>query len=680
MLATFTQRPRLQEHPVFKTDSPSLRDQLNVLFYYRRTAITIMLVLTAIGVVVSLILPPSYTAKARVLALSGNVYDFQPSNPNNARVTESNVAGNVELELLSSEELHRAVVKKELGPGATTDEIDRELVKFENALHVSKFETSNVVDLSFRDRNPRKAAGALRDLLSVYFEARAQILTSGRVGLVTAEREKVKTQLDQANTELEAYERQKGVVDVAAQVSGAVALDGQLRQRKAEADTAVADGRRSVDSLRQTSQTVPAEVDIYTDNTEAAHTVGIMEGSLFQLEARRADLTSRYLPTSPFVKQINQQIAALQTSIEQQKRDAMVAKRTGYNTYRDTVSDRLSQAEAALAGAVGRRDVLYGQLHESENRLKDLIAVNDTVSHMTAQRDVLADAYKDYSAQLEQARLQEMQAKTSGTTNARVIDAPDVPVRRSNPPLLLIASTIVAAMAIALVTVLIMSSVRDSFLSPFEAERALKRPVLCDIPQRDTKGITVRRDFGRLLGAIDAIPSDGLGKAVLLLTTYSEGKLHVVAHGLVAALEPRAPGRVALVRLEEGESATDDGKDGKLAPMRSIDGNGRVTAGIGVSRSRLTSLLHELRSAYDYVIMTAPPAAVCFESVEISPVADLTLLLVQAERTRTPVAQSVLNQVEYIGGAVSGLIMTGRRFYIPAWIYHMVIDRRSSEA
>jgi uncharacterized protein involved in exopolysaccharide biosynthesis len=647
-------------------------------YYYRRTGMTVGFLLLLIGVVAAIVIPPNFTSHGRVLILSGSVYEMQPSSSATARVTDSAVAASTEMELLSSSELHRTVVKRELGPAATTAQINEALISYEANLHITKLDQANVIDITFRDQKPQRAAQGLKDLLAAYFEERAQVLTSGRVGFLTTQRDKIKGQLDQANEELEAYQKQKGVVDVAAQITSAVQNDGLLQQHKADADAAVADSRRSVDVLRDSAEGVPAEVELFTDNTESARTIGTMEASLFQLEARRADLASRYMVTSPFVKQIDQQIASLETSIAQQKSDATIAKRTGYNTYHDTVRDRLAQAQATLAGAIARRDVLSAQVATSAGRLKDLIAVSDTIARMVAQRDILADTFKDLTLQLENARVQQNQASATSTTNVRVIESPEIPAHRNNPPILFLAGALFAAVAIAGVTVIILSSVRETFLSPLEAERALKLPVLCDIPRRDTNGIPVRRDFGRLLGAIDSIPTDGMGRAVLLLTAYSEGKLHVVAHGLVAALEPRAPGRIALVRLEE-ESASADPESGQLVTMRPMDGNARVTAGIGVSRSRLVGLLQELRSTYDYVIMTAPPASICFESVEISAVADLTLLLVQAEETRKPVAESIINQVAYIGGYVSGLIMTGRRFYIPAWLYHRVIDRRTSD-
>ena len=506
-------------------------------------------------------------------------------------------------------------------------------------------------------------------MLQVYFEERADVLTSGRVGYLQTQRDKARAQLDQANAQIEAYENANGVVDIAAQISSAVTLDGVLRQRAAEAEGALADSRQSVDVLQESARNVPKEVELYTDNTEAAHTIGTMEAELFTEEAKRADYASRYMPSSPFVQQSDERIAALKKSIDEQKSDATVAHRTGYNTYHDTVTDRLAQARATLAGDSARHSILDTQLAESRTRLKDLLAISDVISKLTTQRDLISDSLKDLDTQLQQARVQAGQADTTATTNVRVVEQPEIPFRRNNPRILFIAAGLVAALFIAGVLVIILTSLRETFLSPQEVERGLRVPVLCDLPIGDGAPPMTRRDFGRLVAALDSVPTSGLGKTVLLLTAQTEGKVQAVAKALVESLEPRAPGRIALVHMEEDAAAPVES-----ALMAPLGKDHTLTIGMVMTRTRLINLFHEFRSAYDYVVITAPPASAWFESLELSTVADLSVLVIQADETRKPVAQAVLTQAGYIGGTIAGLILTGRRYYIPSWLYRIMLS------
>ena len=654
--------------------SPSLRDLLNLAFYYRGLTIKLASLILILGVIAAFVLPPSYQARARLLALNGVVYDLQTGGVSNARSMNVPTAADVEQQLLESAELHRDVVKRELGPGVTGEAFEKRLTEFEDHLKVTKLETGDVLEVTYRDRDPQVAASSLKALLSTYFEERAEILTSGRVAFLTQQRDSMRAQLDKANSQIEAYEKQHGVVDVTGQIASAVLLDGNLRQRLAEAQTAVADAHRTVEVLQSNASHVPQEVELFRDDAEAAHTIGSMESDLFKLQAKRADLMSRYLPTSPFVTQVEAQIASLQTAIDQQKKQVTIATRVGYNNFKDQVNGQLSTAQATLGGAQARYNVLQAQVNDSQGKLKDLVSVNDTLQRLTSQRDLLATTAKDYAEQVEKARVEENQTTSTGTTNVRVIETPTVPRKRTNSRALFLAATVVAACLITLVVVVVVSSMRETFLSPEEAERSLHLPVYSDVARRGAPGQPARRAFGRLIAAADSVPTGGMGKTILLLTSQDEGNVNVVANGLVEALEPRAPGRVALLRMEEdGETPTET----SALALRPLTQDAIITMGMTMTRSRLINLFHELRATYDYVVVTAPPAYAWFESLELTTVADMNVLIVAAEKTRKPVVETILSQAGYIGGSVDGVVMTGRKYYIPGWVYRMLLGRGS---
>lgn len=653
------------------TRSVGLRDVLTTIFYYRRLWTVLTLCLLLLGLILTIFIPPSYTARARLLTLSGGVYDVQ-SGTTDLRPDNSFIAVDVEEQILESAELHRAAVRRMVGNGLAGKAFEDRVNSFEKHLKVSKLETGNVVEVTYRDRDPQQAAAALKALLAVYFEQRATVFTSGRVAFLTSELDKVRSQLDRANSQIESYEKEHGVVDVTAQINGAVTLDDQLHQRLAEAQSAASEARRSVDVLKANADRIPQEIELSRDNSEAARTIGTMESELFNLEAKRADLAARYMATSPFVVQADAQVAQLQAAIERQKKQLTTVTRTGYNTYKDQVNTQLATAEATLAGTEARRNVVEQQVADSVRHLKDLVGIHDTLARLTSQRDLLAGTAKEYAEQLEHARIQQNQTEASGTTNVRVIESPTVPRTRNNPRLLFLAATIVAALMITAVALVVVSSMRDVFLTPEEAERGLDLPVLGDIARRNAPGQPVRRAFGRLIAAADSVPTGGLGKTILLLTSQSEAKIGLVAQGLIESLEPRSPGRVALVHMDEDLDAPADNVSLLLRPLTR---DAEIRIGMSMTRSRLTSLFHEMRSTYDYVVVTAPPAYTWFESLELTTVADLSVMIVAAETTRKPVAETVLQQAAYIGGHVDGLLMTGRTYYIPRWVYSLLLSR-----
>ena len=58
-----------------------------------------------------------------------------------------------------------------------------------------------------------------------------------------------------------------------------------------------------------------------------------------------------------------------------------------------------------------------------------------------------------------------------------------------------------------------------------------------------------------------------------------------------------------------------------------------------------------------------------YDGVMLSPEVDTNLLVVEAERTRSAVAQNLRDRVLDVGGAVAGVVLNKQRHYIPGFIY-----------
>jgi uncharacterized protein involved in exopolysaccharide biosynthesis len=655
----------------------SLRDLLNGVFYYRRAALIVAGTVVALGIVAALLLPPTYNAEARLLPLSAGIYDMQDAGrtPQPGQVLDPAAVVNVELQMLASLELHRAVVRDQLGPAASPAEVNAGLERFESHLHVTKANEANVIQLTFAARDPQVAADTLHRLIARYFESRANVLTAGRVAFLEAQRSKVKTQLDQANAAITSFQERNGIVDIAAQVAGAVAQDDELRKSKLDTDATLADGRRSLATLRSGTGRVPRDVEVYSDNTEAARALGEMQASLLTLQAKRADLASRFMATAPQVVQVDKQIAAIQATIGQGRDALAVTRRTGRNQYFDSARDRLMATQASVDGAAARGGTLAAQLAQSGARLRRLNDIADQLAAMKLDRDVLADSFRSLSTQVAQSRVQLNQTTEAGSPSVREIEAPTPPAKRSNPPALLIAGSIVAAILLAGTTVFVLGSVREVFLSPMEVERALRLPVIAApmIDDGDAEA-SERREYGRAVAAIDA-GSRRAATSVLLLAPSSRRSLQTAALGLGRAIERRGAERVVLVRFAAGEPVPAGAAELAVEMYANVATAVIGTAAITSHRTD-ARLLGELKATYDYVVVTAPPLTDGFEGVELAQVVDHVVPVIEAEATRQPVAARLLVQVGEAGGTVLGAILLGRRSYIPGWAYRVLIERR----
>ncbi len=76
-----------------------------------------------------------------------------------------------------------------------------------------------------------------------------------------------------------------------------------------------------------------------------------------------------------------------------------------------------------------------------------------------------------------------------------------------------------------------------------------------------------------------------------------------------------------------------------------------------------------LKERFDLIIVDSPPATLFPDGPGIVSQVDGVILVVEAEKTRWPVALSVRDKIVKSGGNVIGIAFNKRRLYIPRWLY-----------
>ncbi|WP_019937762.1 hypothetical protein [Bordetella sp. FB-8] len=690
------------------------------------------LFIAALGIIVALLRPPPYQAQATLLVLFAGYYDQSNEVKGIPVAPGVGQLNSVESQILNSPELHREVVHAELGPNASTKEFDKKLQDFESHFHLEQSDVSNTIKLSYYDADPQRAARVLSLLLKNYFSQRAAIFTSGRAAMLAEQRDAVRAKLDKANADLLAFQKAHGIVNITDQINRAVALENLLLQRKLENDAALVQDRSSLQTMLVASQDVQPTIMLFTDNTQAVQALATMQISLMQLETRRSDMASRYMDGSPFVQQLDKQIAAVRLNIEKQKRQLANATRYGHNSYYDTVRDRLTSLRINISGEIARQKELQAQLAQAHAQSQNLIAISDRLRQMQADRDLLADSYRTRYQLVEQADIQQEQASNANSTNVRVIQAPLPPTQRSLTLGLLMVASIVAALVVSILAVLVMASLRETFLSPEQIERALLLPVLSAPiivrraigyfaarrgaapakpesapPRRSRSGLNSRiahSVYGRMASVIRG-SSDATSKVVMLLASGKSEGVHRVIQGLAVELERRSALPIVILDMEASVDASAYGQinDQGLIDWQDVELGGdalfasrseavpdidfhRVARhNIVVARPKLevqgpswqhaATLFGALRKDHEYILVHGPSANQSFNGIENSAVVDAVVLVVRAEVTRKPMIQNLKSQVLDSGGKLIGVAMTYRHVYIPGFLYRLFLNR-----
>jgi protein-tyrosine kinase len=80
-----------------------------------------------------------------------------------------------------------------------------------------------------------------------------------------------------------------------------------------------------------------------------------------------------------------------------------------------------------------------------------------------------------------------------------------------------------------------------------------------------------------------------------------------------------------------------------------------------------------LRERFDLVLVDCAPTTMFPDSIALIKKADGVVLVIEAESTRGPVAETVRQQITSAGGRVIGAVLNKRRYYIPGIIYNKLL-------
>jgi len=166
-------------------------------------------------------------------------------------------------------------------------------------------------------------------------------------------------------------------------------------------------------------------------------------------------------------------------------------------------------------------------------------------------------------------------------------------------------------------------------------------------------------------GSYAATLAQSFGKSVLILDADRD---HVLSRqwgsqkdATVSALEKSSE---AVAVLQAGKRV---GARGSISVMPVGSGNADSPdlAIIAANKDKLAE-------TFNYILIDAPSVADVSWSASIGSLADGVILVVEAERTRWPVALNAKQEFEGSGARVIGVFLNRRRFYIPPRIYRHI--------
>ncbi len=462
-------------------------DVVGLLFRESLLMIVIFLAVFAIGTAAVLTLKKSYTANASVYAGAGQEYVYRsrvgtidPSQP-----LEADAVAGAEAQILSSLTVKRRAVRALgadtiLGSKATGTPAEQEaaaLKALDAGLGVGVTPGSAIIAVSYQADDPVRAAQILNAVVDQYLVQRRQIYQGSTTPAYAAQRVEFENDLDTADAAYNAFLASNDLGDFATAKATATASYQATYAEALSLRAQLNQASQRLSTLEAQLAQQPAEVVLQQDLNVSA------QDQILTLRTQREGLLSRYTPEAQPVRDIDQQIADLQTYVATGTTVGPREVRTGPSAIFTEIETARITAAADRSGLAARLAVAEGQLTQLRARMAELTRLESTNANLSGNREVLTTLVRDFQ-QRESAARADSALVAAGADNVNVIERAEAPTKGTSLKAPLLALVFLFAAFTALCVGLLRVFTRRGYTTPGSAGRTLELPVLAVAPMK----------------------------------------------------------------------------------------------------------------------------------------------------------------------------------------------------
>lgn len=501
--------------------------------------------------------------------------------------------------------------------------LERLATKLEKNFEAGHEPGSSVIEISFTWDDPVIAQKVVETWVDAYLEERARIL--GRKSLHTfyeAERTKVATNIQGLKDELQGRLKQIDSISVDARLKNLTNQIDRVTDAKVTAQNQIAGIRSFLANASQQIKNQPAEV-VTARETSLNPTQLDLKRQLNALQVERARLLRTYLPGTPQVNQIEQNIRDMQDLSSQEATRLERSQNTAPNSLVINVKQQIIDAqlqERKLAGEIENYDKTLAELRAQRDQ-----AMTDEpeLNKLTQQLRTAEKSYALYSENLEQARI-DHELDSSQISNIALIEHATLnPARVFPKSLLILLFTIPAGLAVGLLTIYVLYLLDQRIHDGARLQEVFGVPLWSSIPDvQHATPAALTASIYRLYSLLPAerIASEGFALG-LTSARHGEGVSFIIEQ-LKRLLEERGH-RVSV-------NGSDAAKPGEVLLL-------------------------------DASALSSNPQA--FLTLRR---ADQIVLVIEARTSTVPTIENALSLLTTAFGKVDGMILNRRRFEVPA--------------
>lgn len=472
----------------------STRDLLAAGFRHKRRILMCFFGILA-GALLYALLMPTYQAETKILVKRERqdpVVSTDKENPSfRDLVTEEEL--NSEVELMRSDDVLRKVVAKcgldqhssllsyLFGSGSQEKRTAKAVAALSKGLDIEPLKKSNIIQITYRSKDPRRAAAVLSAVDAFYMEKHLAVhRPAGQFQFFSQQADMYEQQLQAAEAKLKEFPEQNGAnPDQARDFSLQKLSDFNANLEQTRAD--IASSQRRIRDLERQAANTPSRMTTQVRSADAAQLIEQLKTTLLTLELKRTELLAKFQPTYRPVQELEKQIADTRAQLQNEEARPLREETTDQNPTYGWINGELARARADLMGLEARETALKKVIADYQTHSRELDEASITKKDLVRSASTAETNYLLYVQKREESRISDALDR-SRILNVAIAEAPVVPVLPVHSPLMIVLIGVLVALTMSAALLLAIEYLDQSFRTPLEVESVLSMPVLAAVP------------------------------------------------------------------------------------------------------------------------------------------------------------------------------------------------------
>lgn len=479
--------------------SPTLRDLVDTAFRHRRLMVACLAGILVVPVIAALVLP-RYRGEMKFLVVRERVDPVvtPAAEKDSLAVVNAPVVSepelNSEVELLNSHELLRdVVVKVGLAHGAhwwgwwrsNDEQIEAAVRSLDNSLDVDPVRKTNVISVTYKNKNPQLAAQVMNEIARLYLEKHRDVHRfPGQFEFFQRETDQYRKGLQQTELQLADFPRKYGAVSPALDRDITLQKLSDFQASFEQTRASIAETQERIRELQSLGTATPPRMTTQLRTSDNPELLEMMKSTALNLELKRSDLLNKFQPDYRPVQEVEKELAQTRAAIANEEKSPLQEKTTDVDPVKEWIRSELAKSQADLEGLQARVKVTENTVRIYQTRASQLernsLAQGDLLRTAKAQEN----NYLLYLSKQEEARITDALDQTR-ILNVAMAEEPTVPALPYRPPLAYAGVTFLGMILLTVGSVWTLHHFDGTVRSPAEVEHFLNTRILAAVPYHD---------------------------------------------------------------------------------------------------------------------------------------------------------------------------------------------------